>query len=206
LSKILGVDAGNFNAFLSGCKTLSQERTTKLLQILNLNRMQLEAKFKPVAVQLGHFQQNGELVRLSNGGWVAIEGAGDDPNDTSDITGTWTANGKPSGDDVIDCLRQVQDLHRSAIAAIDDYLSKTQKGKVNRDGPTEGVRQVADNRRAGSRGDLLSVSPKVHLEYLQKERRNTEAELALQREIIAERQLALNARMELAELKKEKRF
>jgi transcriptional regulator with XRE-family HTH domain len=86
LSKMLKIDPGNFNDFLSGAKTLSAEKTIKLLQLISLNKMQLEAKFKPAAVQLEHYQQGGQLMRLSNDGWLPKEGGSGDPNDSTDIT------------------------------------------------------------------------------------------------------------------------
>jgi hypothetical protein len=50
LAAAVGSDPGNFSAFLAGAKSLPVTKMAKLLQILGLNRMQLEAKFSGSAV------------------------------------------------------------------------------------------------------------------------------------------------------------
>lgn len=80
LCRLIGTDPGNFNAYLAGCKSLSREKMAKLLQVISLNRLQLEAKLgKATTAQIAHFQQNGTPMRLSYSGSVARTGP--DPND-----------------------------------------------------------------------------------------------------------------------------
>src|SRR6202522_474390 len=83
----LGADAGNFSAFLAGAKSLSVTKMEKLLQILGLDRMQLQAKLSApsVTARIKHFQSlNGKPKTLndSGGSWVPGQ-SGQDPNDDS---------------------------------------------------------------------------------------------------------------------------
>ena len=183
----------------------------KLLAILNMDRFQLEAKFSRAALSshILELQESGEKMQLSNDGWVAREGSDNDPNNSTGIDNTWKVNGEPSGDDLIDCLRQIDSYHKQAREAIADYLNKAQKAKVNRAGSTEPARRTSDNAdscRPGPRSDKFTVKPQQLLDYLQRDRQKVETELAIQQEINAERKKALNARMELAEVKKETSF
>jgi hypothetical protein len=88
-------------------------------------------------------------------------------------------------------LRAQIELHRKAIQAISDYLTKA---KVNKTGTTPVTR------------DKFTVKPAAMLEHLQRSRQRTEEELAIQRAINAERERALKAGMELAAAKKESLF
>jgi transcriptional regulator with XRE-family HTH domain len=161
LSKLIGCDPGNFNAFLGGFKTLSNEKLSKLLQVLNANRKDLEMKLsRPATAQVTHLQIDGLNVRLDNGGWIAKEGdsAADPNNQGGDITNTWKANGAPSDDDLIDTLRAVDNFHKQAREAIAQWFANYQKAKPN-SGPTEGPRRINDNavsRTPGPRGDRFS--------------------------------------------------
>lgn len=88
---------GNFSAFLAGAKSLSVRKMSKLLEVLNMDRMQLAAKFsaKPaVSGRILELQANGERITLDeNSVWVSTEGGSGDPNKTRDITNTWKVNG-----------------------------------------------------------------------------------------------------------------
>jgi len=211
LAKLIKTDESHLSAFLAGKTGLSAEKSLKLLQLLNASKAQLEMKLgrSVTAATITHLQTNGRPMTLdTGGGWVSGQ-AGDDPNNTSDITGTWKSNGKPSGDDIIDCLRQVQNIHRTAIQAIDDYIASTQKSKPNAGGVTAGPRKIGSNdtfRKSGPRGDMLGVTSKQLLEHLQRDRQKAEEELAIQKLILAERKKAMDARIELSELKKETIF
>jgi transcriptional regulator with XRE-family HTH domain len=111
LAKWLKVEESHLSKFLSGKANLNSECTLALVRLMGMNRAQLEAKFsKPQRATITHFQEKGRPMKLSNDGWVAREGSTDDPNNTSDISNTWKKGGEPSGDDIIDVLREVQNL------------------------------------------------------------------------------------------------
>jgi hypothetical protein len=76
LSRVIGADPGNFNAFLSGVKSLSVTKMSKLLAILNMDRFQLAAKFshKALSSTILELQESGESMRFDGSGWVAQEG------------------------------------------------------------------------------------------------------------------------------------
>jgi transcriptional regulator with XRE-family HTH domain len=162
LAKMIKVDPGNFNAFLGGYKSLSQQKMGKLLQYLNLNRFQLEAKFNPArSTQITHFQQQGQPMRLANDGWypgAGGSGVGIDPNDSGDDIATVRSTGAegddPSYDDLTRILAQVQALHRQAIQTITDYETR-QKAKPNPNGSTGPARQISRPKTPGPRGDML---------------------------------------------------
>ena len=63
----------------------------------------------------------------SNGGCVSREGGTDDPNGTTDIITTVKSNGAPSGDDFVDVLQSMRNLHRSAIKT---QLTLNAKGEL----------------------------------------------------------------------------
>jgi hypothetical protein len=82
----IGADPG-ISAFLAGAKSLSVTKMEKLLQILGLDRMQLQAKLSApsVTARIKHFQSlNGKPKTLndSSGSWVPGQ-SGQDPNDDS---------------------------------------------------------------------------------------------------------------------------
>jgi hypothetical protein len=72
LARQIGSDPGNFSAFLSGAKSLSVNKMAKLLEILGLDRTQLQAKFSPsVTARIEHFQSlDGKPMKLNDSGWV----------------------------------------------------------------------------------------------------------------------------------------
>ena len=87
LAAAVGSDSGNFSAFLAGAKSLAATKMSKLLEILGLDRTQLEAKFSPsVTAQIEHFQSlDGKSMTLddSGGSWIpGDQSSGGDPNDT----------------------------------------------------------------------------------------------------------------------------
>ncbi len=166
LAREIGSDPGNFSAFLSGAKSLSVNKMAKLLEILGLDRMQLQAKFSGpgVTARIEHFQSlDGKRMKLENGSGDRSDGdaSADGPDTTKEF------------------LRNQIEIHRSAIAAISDYLIKA---KVNKTGTTGPARTVTDSRKPGPRGDLLSVKPQQMLDYLQRDRQKAEEELAIQKE------------------------
>jgi hypothetical protein len=168
----------------------------------------------PLRPPLERFQSNGEVIALdSNTGWVpGLVGGGSDPNNGGSITDVPTARDSDGTDDYLDqihdFLRDQQEVHRAAIAAIDNYF-QTIKAKPNPRGSTESPRKIDDNTAsitAGPRPDRFTVKPQQMLAYLQRDREKTEEDLAIQRQINIERKRALQAGMELAEAKKETLF
>jgi hypothetical protein len=131
---------------------------------------------------------------------------GSDPNSTGGITSTPKANGDPSGDDLMGVLRQVDNFYRQAREAIAGYLATAQKAKPNPNASNSSPKRISDSRKPGPSGDLLSVTRRQHLEYLQRERQKAEEELLIQKQINSERKKALNAQMELNEVRKETLF
>jgi transcriptional regulator with XRE-family HTH domain len=189
LCRELGADPGNFNAYLTGVKSLSVRKMYKLLQILNLNKIQLEAKFsKPLlSSQILALQESGRPMTLdSNGGWVpaAVDG-GSDPNNSDD-----------DEDDITETLRQVDDFHRQAREAIAGYIASVQKAKVNKTGQTEPPRRVVDPRTAGVQSDSFTAK----LEQAKQVRKKAELELKAARELKAEKEATHNAGVELLRL------
>jgi transcriptional regulator with XRE-family HTH domain len=152
IARMIGVEPGNFSAFVNGRIGLSAASTLKLLQLLNLTKRQVEEKLAVKAVKIAHFQQEGKPMRLSNDGWVA--GVGPDPND-GDITSVKTARDLDNADDyqqeTIDFLKAQQNIHRSAIVEIQKYLDNAGKSKINQ-GSTEPPRRINDNTRSQTPG------------------------------------------------------
>ena len=148
LAREIGSDPGNFSAFLSGAKSLSVNKMAKLLEILALDRIQLQAKVSgPVVTsRMENCQSFGKLMKLDGTGWVAKEAENNDPNNSGSII-------DDDDLDTEDFLNKQISIHRAAIAAISDYLVKS---KVNKTGSTEPVRTTTDSQKAGPRGDWLS--------------------------------------------------
>jgi transcriptional regulator with XRE-family HTH domain len=213
LCRYIGADPGNFNAWISGVKSLSVIKMQKLLQVLSLNRMQLEAKFDTpkFTSRILELTESGEKVQFDNGpvffsndGRVAREGGSDDPNTTTGIDDTWKVNGEPCSDDLLDVLREVNNYHKQAMEAIAGYMAQAQKSKPNPNGVTSGPRNVPANttsRTPGPRGDLFRVSDrKAHLMWLEEQRTKAETELQLERDIQAQRAAVWQAEKGLKEI------
>ncbi len=178
------------------------------MQILNASRSQLEAKLgKTATAQIAHFQERGKPMTLSCGGWVA-----GDSNDGGDIINTPTARDLPNADDyeaeTIAMLKQQQELYRSGIKAIDDYLARIAKGKVNPKGSTEPPRSISSNTTSkipGPRGDLFDRNPDLlrgTIERMRASRQVEEEKLQLEKELAAEAKAWFDAKQELMSLQK----
>src|SRR5258708_1344400 len=153
IARLIGVDSSNFSAFVNGRSGLSAASVCRLLELLNSSKRQLELKLNAKPIQIRHFQSSdGKPMRLDVGGsWIPIEGGSGDPNDTTGIDNTWRVNGEPSGDDMADTLRQVDDYHRQAREAIAAWFA-TQKATINRPGSTEPARRINDNTASRTSG------------------------------------------------------
>jgi transcriptional regulator with XRE-family HTH domain len=135
LCRMVGADPGNFSAFLSGVKSLSVTKMHKLLQVLNLDRSQLEKKFSSKALmsEVLNLQESGKPMTLDDGGNWTPGQQGTDPNDSSD--------------DEQRLLDEIAGLHQQIIDKINAYQVKA---KVNRTGSTEAPRVVNDPRNSGT--------------------------------------------------------
>jgi transcriptional regulator with XRE-family HTH domain len=159
LATLLDIDPGNLSGFLNGRNGLSAERVLKLMRLMNLNRRDLALRFgKPerTTSRIMSLQEQGTPVtQFSNSGYVLWDGGTTDPNDSTDITNTPKVNGETTGDSLLDCLRQVDLIHKQAREVIADYISKNPpKGKINREGPTEPMRHVPDNSDSSRSGSI----------------------------------------------------
>ena len=139
VAKALGMQSGNYNAFIQGNRGISAEATCLLLKFTSMTKQQAIAEFSvPVPTcQITNFQSLGQSMELANDGWVSREGAtADDPNNAGgDITTTPDAD-THYDQATADLLRQVRGLHRSAIKAINAYLNKARPNPNGTTDPT----------------------------------------------------------------------
>jgi len=207
LAALVGCQRSQLAAFLGGNAGLSQAKTLKLLQVLNSSRAELERKFgRKVTSHILELEESGrtvaDRVQFDIGSWVAKESASDDPVNSTSITDTYPAKGGPIDGGLIDTLRAVQNLHRSAIAEIDKFIASAQRARPNAQGWKEPPRKIADDtasRTPGSRGDLFSYDM---LRYLKSDREAIEKELKRRRDIEEARKARDNAKSELMRLEK----
>ena len=145
--------------FLAGRKGLSTSSTMRLLQLINANKVELQAKLsgKTSGSQIAHFQSEGKPMRLSNEGWIAREGdsAADPNNWGDDIT---SVNNNPArtvpDQDELEFLAGLAGLHQKIIDKINNWQAQ-QKAKPNANGSTGPARQISRPKTPGPRGDLL---------------------------------------------------
>jgi len=176
LCRLLKIDETHFSRFLSGHSNFSAETTLKILQLINLSPRELQFKFgnaDRITAKIMHLSEKGKPMKLDGGNWTPGQ-QGKDPNAGASIID----DHDPDTTEAF--LRDQIEIHKSAIQAISDYLVKA---KANRGPTTEGPRHISDLRKAGPRGDLLSVTPAQMLAHLAKERENAETELATQKKI-----------------------
>ena len=129
LAKKIGVDEGQFSAFLKGTVNMSAERTLQLLQLMN--KPQLPRK----SIHLEHFQTYGKPMTLddSGGSWTPGQ-QGSDPASSATIVDDDNANS--DADDYQAAtrafLKEQLALHRAGIRAIKSYLrNEAAKAAVN---------------------------------------------------------------------------
>jgi len=206
VGKLTGISEQSLCDFLAGRKGLSANSMVHLLNLVNASKTQIEKKLAAhtAPARLAHMQVQGMRLAVDDGGgWVPAEGEDSDPNDSTDITNTWKVGGQPVDDDLLNVLRQIDAIHAQARSAISDFITKAQ-AKPNASGSTESPRLVRSNEQsktAGPRPDAFSLQKRLEFE-----RQRAEEELALQKQIKAERKQALNARIQLSELKKQTVF
>jgi hypothetical protein len=144
MAHAIGMEDGNYSAFLAGKKGIGSEATCRLLKFVALPKREAIAKFSAStrSSKVVSFQSQGKRMYFDNDGWVS--GTGVDPNGTDDITSIVGAasenNYSPSTTDV---LRQCRALHRKAIRAINDIL---QKASPNAQGSTPPTSQKFGRR------------------------------------------------------------
>jgi plasmid maintenance system antidote protein VapI len=166
IARMIGVETGNFSAFVNGRIGLSARSTVKLLQLLNLTKRQVEEKLAIKPVTIAHFQHGGrevaETVRFAaplakQFEWVPGL-SGQDPDGSDDVTGVKTARDLNNADDylaqTIAMLRDQQQILRQADAHIEAYIANAQKAHPNA-GSTGPARQISRPKTPGPRGDLL---------------------------------------------------
>jgi hypothetical protein len=116
MAKAVGLSDGNYSAFLAGRKGIGSEATCLLLKYTALSPRQAVAAFsKPVfSASVLHLQERGKHLRFNNPGRVAREGATDDPNGTTDITGTSDAQ-REAVENLLSVLAELDELTRQAV-------------------------------------------------------------------------------------------
>jgi transcriptional regulator with XRE-family HTH domain len=128
LAKKIGVDEGQFSAFLKGTVNMSAERTLQLLQLMN--KPQLPRK----AIHLEHFQTYGKPITLDDAeNWTPGQ-EGSDPADGASIVDD--GNSHSDADDYQAAtqafLKSQLALYRKGIRAIKSYLqNQNNKATVN---------------------------------------------------------------------------
>jgi transcriptional regulator with XRE-family HTH domain len=150
LSRLIGVDPSNLNGYIGGYKKLPVEPVTKLLQISNLSRSELEKKFtRNFAGRITSLQENGTQIHLSNDGRIA--GVGPDPND-GDITDVNKSPARSVPDAAeLEFLAGLAGLHQQIIDKISNWQAQ-KKPRPNPDGVTEPARRINDNTRSQTPG------------------------------------------------------
>jgi transcriptional regulator with XRE-family HTH domain len=167
IARMIGVEPGNFSAYMNERIGLSAKATVKLLQLLNLTKRQVEEKLAVKAVNIAHLQKGGrevaETLRFAAPPAKQFEWvpglSGQDPNGSTDITSTITARDELNADDylaqTIAMLRDQQQILRQADAHIEAWILNAQKAHPNPNGSTGPARQISRPKTPGPRGDLL---------------------------------------------------
>jgi transcriptional regulator with XRE-family HTH domain len=116
IAKAIGVNAANYSSFLSGRTGMGSEAVCHLLKFTAMSQRQAVAAFsKPVfSASITHFQERGKHLRFNNPGWVPQEGSTQDPNGTTDITGTSDAQ-REAVDNLLAVLAALDELTRQAV-------------------------------------------------------------------------------------------
>ena len=133
LCEVLNLNEGTFSRFLSGKVQLLPEDTLKVLRLISLSRRDLDLKLcQRTTSKIQHLQVKGEQMTFAVDGWVPRQ-SGVDP-DGGGIDAVPTARDVEGSDDylrrMVGFLKQQQEIYRSAISHIDDYLAKVTRGKT----------------------------------------------------------------------------
>jgi hypothetical protein len=164
IASLVGVEPGNFSAFVNGRIGLSAASTVKLLQLLNLTKRQVEEKLTVKPVNIAHFQSGGkrlaETVRFAAppvkqfDSWVpGLANGGSDPNGSTDITSTNNNPARCVPDAAeLEFLAGLAGLHQQIIDKITSWQQAQQKARPNPNGTTEPARRINDNTRSQTPG------------------------------------------------------
>jgi hypothetical protein len=132
MARAIGMEPGNYSAFLKGKRGLGAESTYLLLKYVALPKRDAVAKFSAPArsSKVVSFQSKGNRMYFDNDGWVPGL-SGTDPNDAgNDITDTPSVDtsGPVWDQALIDTLREARGYHRQIVRTINDYINQA---KVN---------------------------------------------------------------------------
>jgi transcriptional regulator with XRE-family HTH domain len=120
MAKAIGMQDGNYSAFLSGRKGVSAEATCLLLKFTAMGPRQAVATFKKpiLSSRIMELQECGKSLRFDNIGYVPKEGSTEDPNGTTSITNISKAQ-----------RESVQNL-LAVLAALDEVTRKEVVGAI----------------------------------------------------------------------------
>jgi transcriptional regulator with XRE-family HTH domain len=208
IAKLTGISEQQICDFLAQRKGLSIASLHRLLNLLNTNVNQIQAKVGPAgSTRIIELQESGKPMHLDvNGGWYPGtdgSGAGTDPNGSTSIveTNKNPARQVPDAEEQ-EFLAGLAGLHQSIIDKINDWQARKMKARPNANGSTEPPRRINDNSASsepGNRGDLFSKQE--HLDWLKAEREKTEQAIKLERDTKREQELYWAKRVELLRLK-----
>jgi transcriptional regulator with XRE-family HTH domain len=116
LARAIGIAESNYSSFLAGRTGIGSEATCLLLKYTAMNPRQALAAFsKPTfSASVLHLQERGKPLRFDNNGWTPKEGGIDDPNGTTDITGTSDAQ-RQAVENLLSVLAELDELTRQAV-------------------------------------------------------------------------------------------
>jgi hypothetical protein len=116
MARAIGVAESNYSSFLAGRTGIGSEATALLLKYTAMTQRQAIATFsKPVfSAKILNLQERGRHLRFDNSGWTPKEGGIDDPNGTTDITGTSDAQ-REAVSNLLAVLAALDELTRQAV-------------------------------------------------------------------------------------------
>jgi hypothetical protein len=167
MAKAIGMESGNYSAFLAGKKGLGAESTCLLLKFIAMPKREAIAQFsKPVPTsKILNLQERGKSrMRLDNSGWtpgVGDSGQGQDPAIGSSIDTVSDADTSMDAEALVATLRQVRSLHRKAIRAINQYIvqSKVSDGsQTPNTGQRFGTRNIQKTLRFSSDDSIAATT------------------------------------------------
>jgi transcriptional regulator with XRE-family HTH domain len=142
MARAIGVDGSNYSSFLAGRTGINSEAVCRLLKYTSLTQRQAIATFsKPTfSAKILNLQERGQHLRFSNPGWVPQEGSAQDPNATTDITGTSDVQ-REAVENLLAVIAQLDELTRQAV------VGSIQKAYPNPYGTTAPTSQRFSRKR-----------------------------------------------------------
>jgi hypothetical protein len=150
MARAIGMEPGNYSAFLKGRRGLGAESTYLLLKYIALPKKEAVTKFSAPtrSSKVVSFQSQGKRMYFDNSGWVPGL-SGEDPYDPTgngiDNTPDADTAGPVWDQALIDVLREARGYHRQSVRAINAYIAKA-KANAGITVPT-GVAQKFNGRR-----------------------------------------------------------